>query len=165
LIREKWLIKAGTVSIALIILGIIGFHYYQIAKDTYAIMLNTVYPGRRFSTGGGLADGKLFADFFGMFMDDTHIPAKWQNICEVSGAVMFFPIVFYAIGYYFFKTKKTDPLLISLTIFLIIGLIYVLIGFPPFLSRVTLFSMTPSFRSLPGICSCQQYLTDLLSCQ
>jgi len=149
LVKERWLIKAGVLSTALIILGIIGFHYYQIAKDTYSIMINTVYPGRRFSTGGGLIDGKLFANFFGMFMDDTHTPAKWQNICEASGAVMFFPIVFYALGYYFFKTKKTDPLLISLTIFVVIGLIYVLIGFPPFLSRITLFSMTPSFRSLP----------------
>jgi len=148
-IREKWTIKAGVLIVALIILGVIGFHYYQIAKDTYALMLNTVYPGRRFSTGGDLSGGKLFADFFEMFMDDTHVPAKWQNICEASGAIMFFPIVFYGIGYYYYKTKKTDPLLISLSIFMVIGLIYVLIGFPTFLSKITLFSMTPSFRSLP----------------
>ena len=59
-------------------------------------------------------------------------------------------------GYYYFKTKKTDPLLISLSIFLLLGLIYVLIGFPGFLSKVTLFSMSPDFRTLPivGVGNC-----------
>ena len=112
-------------------------------------MLNTVYPGRRFSTGGNLKDGKIFAEFFGIFMTDTHTPALWQNICEASGFIMFFPIVFYAMGYYYFKTKKTDPLLISISIFILIGLLYVLIGFPAFLSKITLFSMSPDFRTLP----------------
>jgi hypothetical protein len=120
------------------------------------MMLNTVYPGRRFSTGGGLKDGKVFAEFFGIFMTDTHTPAYWQNICEASGFIMFFPIVFYAMGYYYFKTKKTDPLLISISLFLIIGLLYVLVGFPAFLSKITLFSMSPDFRTLPiiGVGNC-----------
>jgi len=119
-------------------------------------MLNTVYPGRRFSTGGSLRNGKIFAEFFGMFMNDLHNPEYWQNICEASGFIMFFPVVFYAMGYYYFKTKKTDPLLISLSIFLLIGLVYVLIGFPAFLSKITLFSMSPDFRALPivGVGNC-----------
>ena len=84
-------------------------------------------------------------------MWDLHVPKQWLNICEASGSIMFFPIVFYAMGYYFFKTKKTDPILIALSIFLLITLSYVLIGFPPFLSKVTLFSMSPDYRMLPVI--------------
>jgi apolipoprotein N-acyltransferase len=120
------------------------------------MMLNTVYPGRRLSTGGALKEGKLFAEFFGIFMTDTHTPVQWQNICEASGFIMFFPVVFYAMGYYYFKTKKADPLLISISIFLLIGLSYVLVGFPIFLSRITLFSMSPDFRALPivGVANC-----------
>src|SRR6478752_1395385 len=89
-------------------------------------------------------------------MTDTHTPEKWENICEASGFIMFFPMVFYAIGYYYFKTKRTDPLLISISIFLLIGLLYVLIGFPAFLSKITLFSMSPDFRTLPivGVTNC-----------
>jgi hypothetical protein len=130
-------------------------------KDTYAMMLNTVYPGRRFSTGGDLREGKVFAEFFGWFLTDLKgdkagTPIQWQNICEASGFFMFFPIVFYAMGYYFYKTRKTDPLLISISIFFIIGLIYCLIGFPAFLSKLTLFSMSPAFRALPiiGVANC-----------
>lgn len=114
-------------------------------------MMNTVYPGRRFSTGGDLREGKLFADFFSMFMNDTHTPKLWQNICEASGAIMFFPMVFYSLFFYFFKYKKTDPLLISLAVMIVVSLVYTLAGFPNFLSKITLFSMSPAFRTLPII--------------
>jgi len=151
LIRNNWKMKASIVSIAFIFLAFILFHYYQIAKDTFSMMANTVYPGKRFSTGGDLIDGKLFADFFSMFMSDDHTPTQWQNICEASGAIMFFPIIFYALIFYYFKYKKTDVLLLSLSTFLLFGLVYVLAGFPAFLSKSTLFSMSPAFRSLPVI--------------
>ena len=148
-IKENWRLKSIVFGVSLVVLLLFTYHYYTLVKDTYTMMLNTVYPGRRFSTGGNLKDGKIFAEFFGIFMTDTHTPALWQNICEASGFIMFFPIVFYAMGYYYFKTKKTDPLLISISIFILIGLLYVLIGFPAFLSKITLFSMSPDFRTLP----------------
>src|SRR6187399_1775006 len=155
-IKEDWRLKTIVFSVSLVILVLFTYHYYNLVKDTYTMMLNTVYPGRRFSTGGALKDGKVFAEFFSIFMTDTHTPVQWQNICEASGFIMFFPMVFYAMGYYYFKTKKTDPLLISISIFLLIGLLYVLLGFPAFLSRITLFSMSPDFRTLPivGLTNC-----------
>lgn len=136
-------------SIAMIILGGFLYHYYNLVEDTYTLMINTVYPGKRISTGGDLIQGKLFAEYFGIFMTDLHAPAKWQNICEASGFIFFFPIVFYMLLYHYFKTKKTDPLLLALAAFVIIGLIYVLIGIPSFLSKISLFSMSPAFRALP----------------
>ena len=148
-IKEKLLLKAAVLSIALIILGIFLLHYYHLVKDTYTMMLNTVYPGRRFSTGGDLVKGKFFADFFGMFMTDTNLPKQWLNICEESCAIMFFPIIFYGIGYRYFRSRKIDPLLASLSVYFIIGSIYVLIGFPAFLSKLTLISMSPSYRAFP----------------
>lgn len=155
-IKENIRLKAIVFSVVLVILAIFIYHYYSLVKDTYSMMLNTVYPGRRFSSGGDLANGKLFAEFFGIFMWDLHVPKQWLNICEASGAIMFFPIIFYAMGYYFFKTRKTDPVLITLSIFLIITLLYVLVGFPAFLSKITLFSMSPSYRMLPiiGVGNC-----------
>jgi hypothetical protein len=55
--------KTLIMSIAFILLGVILFHYYQIAKDTFSMMLNTVYPGRRFSTGGNLINGSYLPIF------------------------------------------------------------------------------------------------------
>jgi len=159
--KDHWKLKAAVFGAATLVLLFFTYHYYTLVKDTYAMMLNTVYPGRRFSTGGDLRPGKVFAEFFGIFLTDTKgdaagTPIQWQNICEASGFIMFFPIVFYAMGYYYFKTRKADPILISTTIFLLIGLIYVSVGFPVFLSKITLFSMSPAFRALPivGVANC-----------
>lgn len=161
LIKNNWRLKAIIFSVALIVLAVFTYHYYNLVKETYTMMLNTVYPGRRFSTGGALKDGKVFAEFFAWFMTDVKdsksgVPEYWMNICEASGFIMFFPIVFYGIGYYYYRTRKTDPMLISLSLFVIIGLIYVLLGFPAFLSKITLFSMAPDFRVLPivGVGNC-----------
>jgi len=151
LIKDKWPIRLAAGTVSFIFLGVILFHYYLIARDTFSIMANTVYPGRRFSTGGDLIDGKLFAEFFGIFMAEEQHPLQWGNICEASGFIMFFPIIFYCIGYIFLELKKIDPLLMSISVYLIIGLIYLLAGFPAFLSKITLFSMSPSYRALPII--------------
>ena len=155
-IKERWQTKTLIISIAFLLLGVVLFHYYQIAKDSFSMMLNTVYPGRRFSTGGDLTNGKLFADFFSMFMSDDHVPKQWLNICEASGAIMFFPIIFYSLIYYYFKDKRIDALLLSMSVFVIFTLIYVLAGFPSFLSKISLLSMSPDFRTLPviGIGNC-----------
>lgn len=156
LIKYKIRFKSIILATTTIILIFLLYHYYHLVKETYSMVLNTVYPGRRFSTGGDLIDGKIFAEFFGNFITDTNTPKQWQNICEASGFIMFFPIVFYAMGYNILKTKRFDPLLISLALFVLITLLYVAVGFPTFLSKITLFSMSPSFRTLPilGLGNC-----------
>ena len=155
-IRQDAAIKSGIVIVVLLIFSIFAYHYYGLVKDTYTIMLNTVYPGRRFSTGGDLVSGKLFAEFFGIFMNDKHYPRPWLNICEASGFIMFFPVVFYCIVYDYVKSKTIDPLLVALSVYVVAGLIYVLIGFPTLLSKATLISMSPAKRFLPilGAANC-----------
>ena len=148
-IKQYFLAKTIVVIVVVLIFTLFAYHYYLLVRNTYAIMLNTAYPGRRFSTGGDLLSGKLFVEFFGIFMSNTHFPRQWGNICETSGFIMFFPIVLYGMVYDYVKTKRIDPLLISLSVFIVAGLIYLLIGFPAVLSKVTLMSMSPAKRFLP----------------
>jgi len=148
-IKQDVLAKTIVVIVVVLIFTLFAYHYYLLVRNTYAIMLNTAYPGRRFSMGGDLLSGKLFVEFFGIFMSNTHFPKKWGNICEASGFIMFFPIVFYGMLYDYVKTKTIDPLLISLSAFVVAGLIYLLIGFPALLSKVTLMSMSPAKRFWP----------------
>ncbi len=148
-IKQHVLAKTIVVIVVVLIFTPFAYHYYLLVRNTYAIMLNTAYPGRRFSMGGDLESGKLFVEFFGIFMSNTHFPQKWGNICETSGFIMFFPIVFYGMIYDYVKTKRIDPVLIFLAAFIAAGLIYLLIGFPALLSKVTLMSMSPAKRFLP----------------
>ena len=148
-IKEDLLAKGFVFLGVLIVFGIFAFHYYTIVKDTYSLVLNTAYPGKRFSTGGGLISGKLFSGFFGIYLSDTNIPSHWINICEESNFIMFFPIIFYVVILQYIKSRKVDPLLFCLSIFVCIGLIFVLAGLPSFLSKASLLSMSPSYRALP----------------
>jgi len=155
-IKQQVLAKTIVVIVVVLLFTLFAYHYYLLVRNTYAIMLNTVYPGRRFSTGGDLLSGKLFAEFFGVFMSDKHFPRQWGNICEASGFFMFFPIVFYCIVYDSIKSKTVDPLLVALSVYVLAGLTYVLIGFPTLLSKATLISMSPTKRFLPilGAANC-----------
>jgi hypothetical protein len=155
-IKQDVLAKTIVVIVVVLIFTLFAYHYYLLVRNTYAIMLNTLYPGRRFSRGGDLLSGKLFVEFFGVFMSDKHFPRQWGNICETSGFFMFFPIVFYCIVYDYVKNKTIDPVLVALSVYVVAGLTYLLIGFPTLLSKVTLISMSPAKRFLPilGAANC-----------
>ncbi len=140
------LISFGFVGL---LLGIFVYLHLDLTLETMQIMADTVYPGKRTTNGGDLLPGKLFSEFFGMFFTETKFPAKWLNICEASSVVMFFPILFYTIGRNYLLTKKIDITYLLLVIYITVLLIWILVGFPTFLSKITLFSMSPVYRTLP----------------
>ncbi|MBK8519184.1 MAG: hypothetical protein IPL55_23730 [Saprospiraceae bacterium] len=87
----------STFKFKAIILGVTGvaflvflFQFYEQIKGTIDIMLNTAYPGKRVATGGDLKGGKLFSEFYGIYINGSHYPKNWLNICEVSSFIMFF---------------------------------------------------------------------------
>jgi hypothetical protein len=148
-IKNNWMWRLGVFTAVLALFGIFSYHYYTLAKDSYTAMLNTVYPGRRTATGGDLVSGKFFSEFFGMFMSNGKLPSKWMNISEVSSFLMFFPVLFYVIGYECYKYRKIDWLQIVLSVFLLISFTYILVGFPAILNKLSFFSMAEARRFLP----------------
>jgi hypothetical protein len=156
IIREKFWLRSGVIAAAGIIFLLVIYHYYELVKQTYELLANTAYPGKRTTNGGDLVQGKLFSEFFGMYMTEGHVPEKWLNICETSSFMMFFPIIFYGMAYNFFKLKKIDWIQILLSFYIIVMLIWLLVGFPSFLSKISLLSMSPVYRTLPvfGLANC-----------
>src|SRR5206468_7863665 len=61
----------------------------------------------------------------------------------------FFPMIFYVIASNFIRFKKIDIIQLSLSLFLILSFVYILVGFPLFLSKITLLSMSEARRFLP----------------
>jgi hypothetical protein len=155
-IKEKLWIRISIFSLVGIVLSFFVYHHYTLIKETTEIMMNTAYPGKRSTNGGDLISGKLFSEFFGIYMSDIHFPVQWLNICEASGFIMFFPIVFYVMGYNYFKTKNFDWQQLTITAYVVVLLIWVLVGFPSFLSKISLLSMSPVYRTLPvlGVANC-----------
>jgi hypothetical protein len=155
-IKENLSLRVACASLVTVALLLFLYHYYGLVSGTYQRMMSTAYPGHRVTSGGDLVSGKLFSEFFGIWLTATHCPGKWLNICEASGFIMLFPVIFYSmiVGYY--KTRRLDWQWLFLAAYIVMLLIWVLIGYPSFLSRLTLLSMSPSYRTLPvlGVANC-----------
>jgi len=146
--RENAKLKIGILSAVLLLFAFFTYHYYHLTKESFGLMLQTVYPGNRFSSGGNLAEGKLFAEFFLPFMQPERVPQNWQNICEASGFLVFLPIVLYTMGVWYYRYAVIDRLLVTLSIFLLLCTAFVLFGFPDLICRMTMLSMVESRRLL-----------------
>ena len=114
------------------------------SKETIDIVRNTVYPGTRFETGGG-----IFLELF-RWAINLFTPYNEHNIisntCELSVFIDFFPIPYIFAAYLIFKQKVKDKLLIILSIYSLFIFIYMTIGFPNFLSKISLLYNSQSLR-------------------
>ncbi|HZV70254.1 MAG TPA: hypothetical protein VFG10_11950 [Saprospiraceae bacterium] len=141
-------LKILTFGLSMVFLGGLIFYFYHLSKDTVSVMANTVYPGQRAETGGGYPFVKLFTDNFNFYLGLNKYPANWGNICEASAFLMLSPIASIVIVADWIKSKKADPLLISVMVFQIIALTWILFGFPLILAKISLFSASPSYRAV-----------------
>ena len=131
--------------IRLIIIGIIALMIivYTIidSKDAILILLNTVYPGKRISLG----NTSIFADAF-TNLTTIFLPYKSSNVlnnCEVSTFIHFAPLFIALFPSITKKINNNDSNYIVgkvLIIILIIEMIFMFMGFPEILARMTLFS-------------------------
>lgn len=116
------------------------------SKETIDIVRNTAYPGRRFETGGG-----IFLELF-RWAINLFTPYNEHNIilntCELSAFIDFFPIPYIFAAYLIFKQKIKDKLLIILSICSLFIVVYMTIGFPIFLSKISLLSNSQSVRTV-----------------
>jgi hypothetical protein len=144
---QKWSnwVFIGFLVVILISLLII---YFLEAKETFQLIMNTVYPGTREFLGGLVPLHKLFSETFIWFTTESKLPKVWNNISEASNVLLYFPVV---IPIIIFKliNRKIDYFEIAFLIIFTFAFTYIFIGFPKFLAKITLFSMVQDFRALP----------------
>lgn len=122
------------------------YNFYEISKETIEIVGNTVYPGKRVSTGAGFRFTRIFSEFLYYHLTPEKVPTDYGNICEASNFLMFFPVVILLYLGIVFKSRIQNIYITSLSIFVLFLAIYIFLGIPEFLAKVTLFTMVPSFR-------------------
>jgi len=124
------------------------FLFYCDTKHTLKVLADTVYPGMRRSTGGGISIAKIFNGFFGIFMSERNYPRIWGNICESSNVFLFFPVPMMLFGWEWLRQKKVSALNAGFAIYIAIILLWLIWGFPKLVAQVTLFDRVPEIRSL-----------------
>lgn len=120
--------------------GAILLHWVMNAKDAIEILSNTAYPGKRISVGGDFDLDALFTNINTFFIP-FHNPATY-NQPEFSSFIHLGVLCLLLYPYLLMKNKKDKGLVVGGAFFLImlVQVEYMLIGFPEWLSKATLFS-------------------------
>lgn len=120
-------------------------------RQTIEMILSTVYPGRRFITGGTDTLLMFFTSFIDPVFTETHIPKIISNICEGANfyqiGLLLLPVIFIPRG----SRPRFDAVDALLAICALMMVAFVLVGFPHWVARVTLLSSTTTGRIRVGI--------------
>ncbi|MDD2523955.1 MAG: hypothetical protein WCS83_03765 [Endomicrobiia bacterium] len=129
---------------------VLTFLSYIYLKSENAILslINTIYPGHRFSNGGGSCLD-LFHYPFTLILGLTDIGIKMKiNLWSIFTSIFdFFPIGFLMLFVLIFKEKKRNAFLIGLLVVWAFIFFYCSIGFTPLLSKITLMNHVISNRA------------------
>lgn len=149
LIRDREKIdfqKLDIFRIVIVVLGIavlLGWFLYN-SWDQLQLLYGTVYPGSRISTGGDADLSVLFSNLTNIL--SPYKDLNYSNNCETSGFYhigVFFVFYFPYIAYKWKQNKKVSYNFIvglSIVLIMIIEMIFLLVGFPEWLAKITLFS-------------------------
>lgn len=120
------------------------FPILEKSKDTIATVMNTSYPGQRISVGGYAAKYLL------SFPTNLWLPFEdLPNLATVNYCSFFslFPLGAILGISLIIKTKKKDPLLITLLLGAAFLGLYCIVPFPEFLAKLTLLSFSTDGRA------------------
>jgi len=142
------------------IAAVVGSYLWESREYTAAIM-NTVYPGARHLRGGtndaghlinGLMNGGVFAPI------SAFKQLAYSNICEIGGIYTLFPVPILFISYFMIRKKAFDLFSVILIAFSLIITSYIFIGWPEWLTRITLMSNSTSPRAIDVVQLAQSLL-------
>lgn len=149
---SDWISICGSV----LIFAFSMMYFYHMSKNTITSLMNTVYPGSRFETGGGMLNF--------LFLYITNIwhtvlgNGAWGNVCESSYFIDFFPVCWILPILTLLRSQKKD-ILLQLLLFVSFFLgVYCIFGFPKTLSKISLLSNCQAGRVLVAFGFCNVLL-------
>lgn len=138
---------------AIALVGICLIHFYLITKEDLSTTLGTLYPGKRVSTGGNLKLEELL-----YYFTNWKLPFKDSgiviNMSEMSSFYNIFPLAVVAAPFLFKTASDKERWLrensfgISLLMFCLVILGWLVIGLPIPLAKITLLSYVPNYRAV-----------------
>lgn len=131
---------------AIFIIGGVLLYFWGKSGDTILSYIQTEYPGKRVSQGGG-ALGRLFQEGTTLFLPldyNNLYPLDYQN--EMSLFFSFFPLGIILTLIVFLCDKKKDPTLIGLGLVQVCLIAYCCISLPENVSKITLLSFCTPLR-------------------
>ena len=132
-----------TIAGAFTVLVVAGW-YHDVAAAIHRVSA-LVYPGKVFSTGGGLPWQRLFMPFLEFAMTDQRYPPDQMNVCEAAGFLFIAPLIAFAFGRDLLR-RHFDPIIITSLSFIAFGIWFMLFGFSDAVAKWTGFCLTYPVR-------------------
>jgi len=140
--------KISGITIGLLIATAILGSWWLDTKDAIELMQNTVYPGQRTTLTGG--SGNILWTFRGYtnaeaitFSGDT----PWTNQPEISSYIWFPFTIGWLCIYGLIRERKNRWLLLGCTSFIAYYFIFVFIGIPEWIAKITQWGRIPANRA------------------
>lgn len=131
------------VIVTLICFGLLVFRWLTMSADSISATMNTAYPGARTETGGFCAI--LYQYIFNIFMSFK----ECLNACEYSSMLSFFPIPMLLGTFYLIRNRKRENIIFLLPMLIVSTFmtIWCIFGFPEWLAKITLMTMSTGNRA------------------
>ncbi len=127
-----------------------GGHFPEVLQNTIELVLNTSYPGS-ISFVGGASLLRMFSWAGGLFFPYIDPGLGISNVCEEAQFFSFFPLGIILGIIQIVRSKKKDPLLITMTAGTCFLALYCAFPWPSLLAKATLLSMCQGRRVLVGV--------------
>lgn len=140
--------------IAVLAVGAILGHWVLNARDAIEILSNTAYPGKRVSVGGEFGFSELFTNLNILFIP-FRVPAYF-NQPENSSFIHLGVLCMLVYPYLFMKNRKDKEMAVGNAFFVImlVQIEFMLVGFPKWLAKATLFSYINRMNIAYGFTAC-----------
>lgn len=123
----------------LILIILILIRFFILCKDGIMAISSTVYPGNRFINGGNFSEWQRLLQYpYTLFL-----PFKQTgDACTISSFFSLFPLPIIISIYYLIKNKMKDKFILSLTLLVVVYLLFCIIPLPDIIVKYTLLSKT-----------------------
>lgn len=149
--KKEIIIKSVAVFVSALISVAVLYSFYEGAKETMKIIMETVYPGSRRSIGRGLRWTRYFSGFYSSILRDGHVPKTFLNASEASNFILFFPLIAIGTVVNYLRKKEKDFIIILMLLYIAMVTWWMKLGFSPKIANVTLWSMAPTERVYMGL--------------
>lgn len=135
---------AASVICVLFFCGILAYIFWM-SKDTIRTLMETAYPGKRSASGGEGAVSHMFRSISSIWLPIKNTDLL-ENVCENAYVIDLYPLCYVFSLPALFRKKDRDPLLFVLLAICIFLDLWIILGFPKLLAKITLLSFAPSIR-------------------
>jgi hypothetical protein len=139
-------LRLALVGLALALAASLTLAWLAACWADLQVMSNTIYPGRRVATGGDYPFAMVFKGAYNLVTNEIAFTAL-KNQSESASFYYLFPAVLLALPFAPQLRRKLGVIGWTMIVYIAAMLLFLLVGLPEKVARLTLISYMPSYRA------------------